>query len=115
VRRASADDRHALILVFMAAMIGFCLSGDLFNLFVLLELMGALAYAPTGYKFEETGSLQGALNFGVITSIGAFLALIGTTMVYGRTGALTLAEMERALERQLPDALVGFTWEDAAS
>ena len=30
---------HALVLVFGGAMAGFCLSGDLFNLFVFFELM----------------------------------------------------------------------------
>src|SRR5207248_6632940 len=34
---------QALMLVFLAAMLGFCLTGDLFNLAVCFELMGAVA------------------------------------------------------------------------
>ena len=41
---------HALMLVFLAAMVGFCLTGDLFNLIVFFELMGAVAYALTAYR-----------------------------------------------------------------
>ena len=79
---------HALMLVFLAGMTGFCLTGDLFNLFVFFELMSVAAYALTGYKIEEEKSLE-ALNFAVVNSVGAFLILLGIGLLYGRTGAST--------------------------
>ena len=94
------------MLVFLAAMAGFCLSGDLFNLFVFFELMGAAAYALTGYKVEAQGPLEGALNFAVTNSVGAFLALTGLTLLYARTGALNLAQIGRALSGHPADGLV---------
>jgi multicomponent Na+:H+ antiporter subunit D len=97
---------HALILVFMAAMVGFCLSGDLFNLFVFFELMGVAAYGLTGYKIEEVTPLQGALNFAVTNTVGASMILIGIALVYGRTGALNLAQAGRALSSAPIDGLV---------
>ena len=63
---------HALLLLFLAGMVGFALTGDLFDAFVFFELMGAVAYALTGYKIEEAKPLQGALNFAVINSLGAY-------------------------------------------
>lgn len=60
---------HALMLVFLAAVVGFCLSGDLFNLFVFFELLSVAAYALAGYRTEDPGSLQGALNFAVTNSV----------------------------------------------
>jgi multicomponent Na+:H+ antiporter subunit D len=97
---------HTLMLVFLAAMTGFALSGDLFNMFVFFELMGVAAYALTGYKIEERGPLQGALNFGVTNTVGGLLVLLGIALVYGRTGALNLAQIGRALAESGPDALV---------
>jgi multicomponent Na+:H+ antiporter subunit D len=38
---------HVLVLVFAGSMAGFCLSGDLFTLFVFFELMSTTAYALT--------------------------------------------------------------------
>jgi multicomponent Na+:H+ antiporter subunit D len=96
---------HSLILIFVAAMNGFALTGDLFNLFVFFELMSAAAYALCGYKSEEPGPLQGALNFAVTNTVGAFLVLTGIALLYSRTGALNLAQIGRALNGP-PDALV---------
>ncbi len=97
---------HALMLVFLAGMVGFCLTGDLFNMFVFFELMSVAAYALTGYKIEEEKSLEGALNFAVVNSVGAFLILIGIALLYGRTGALNLAQIGRELTVRPPDGLV---------
>lgn len=97
---------HVLMLVFLAAMTGFALSGDLFNMFVFFELMGVSAYALTGYKTEESSALQGALNFAITNSIGGFLLLWGIGLLYGRTGALNLALLGEVLSRRPPDGLV---------
>ncbi|HWI59180.1 MAG TPA: proton-conducting transporter membrane subunit [Bacillota bacterium] len=97
---------HVLMLIFLAAMAGFSLTGDLFNLFVFFELMSVTAYALTGYKVEEVNALEGSLNFAVTNSVGAFLVLIGIGLLYGRTGALNLAQVGETLARHRPDALV---------
>jgi multicomponent Na+:H+ antiporter subunit D len=97
---------HALMLVFLAAVVGFCLSGDLFNLFVFFELLSVAAYALAGYRTEDPGSLQGALNFAVTNSVGAALVLCGIALLYGRTGALNLAQIGRALDAGPADRLV---------
>ena len=96
---------HVLMMVFLGAMCGFSLTGDLFNLFVFFELMSAAAFALCGYKIEETAPLQGALNFAITNTIAAFAALLGIAMLYARTGALNMAQIGRALDSR-PDALV---------
>ncbi|HJV33860.1 complex I subunit 5 family protein [Geomonas sp.] len=96
--RAIGTFYHSLMLLFLASMEGFTLTGDLFNMFVFFELMGVAAYALTGYKIEDTGPLEGALNFSVMNSIGAFLVLFGIGLIYGRTGGLNLAWAGNFLE-----------------
>jgi multicomponent Na+:H+ antiporter subunit D len=97
---------QALMLVFLAGMEGFALSGDVFDMFVYFELMGAAAYALTGFKVEDPSSLQGALNFGIINSLGAYFGLFGIGLLYARTGQLGLAPLGEALGGRHPDALV---------
>jgi multicomponent Na+:H+ antiporter subunit D len=88
---------HALMLTFLAGMTGFCLTGDIFNLFVWFELMGVSAYALTAYRPEERGSVQGALNFAITNSVGAYLMLSGIALIYGKTGALNMAQIGRTI------------------
>ncbi|HZT92160.1 MAG TPA: proton-conducting transporter membrane subunit [Gaiellaceae bacterium] len=110
------EDEHYLYLVLMlafgGAMCGFALTGDIFNMFVFFELMSVAAFALTAYKVEEPSPLQGAFNFAVSNTIGAFLVLLGISLLYGRTGSLNLAEIGRRLTadgRHDGLAIVAFT------
>jgi multicomponent Na+:H+ antiporter subunit D len=107
----AANHYHALVLVFVAALCGFCLTGDTFNLFVFFELMSAAAFALCGYKTEDPGSLQGSLNFAVTNTIGAYFVLSGVGVLYARTGALNMAQIGRALAAGGPvDKLVAIAF-----
>jgi multicomponent Na+:H+ antiporter subunit D len=97
---------HALMLLFLAAMAGFSLTGDLFNLAVFFELMGAVAYALTAYKTEERGPIQGGINFAVSNSVGAYAIFTGIALLYARTGALNMAQIGHALDGHHADPLV---------
>ncbi|MGH7904084.1 MAG: complex I subunit 5 family protein [Candidatus Dormibacteraceae bacterium] len=97
---------HSLMLVFLAAMVGFSLTGDIFDLFVFFELMSVAAFVLTGYKVEEQGPIQGALNFAVTGTLAALLVLTGIALVYGRTGALNLAQIGRSLAGHPADGLI---------
>jgi multicomponent Na+:H+ antiporter subunit D len=102
---------HVLMLTFLAGMTGFCLAGDVFDLFVWFELMGVSAYALTAYRPEERGPIQGALNFAITNSVGAYLSLTGIALIYARTGALNMAQIARyvtvhSASNHGPDGLV---------
>jgi multicomponent Na+:H+ antiporter subunit D len=97
---------HVLMLTFLAGMTGFCLTGDVFDLFVWFELMGVSAYALTAYRPEERGPIQGALNFAITNSVGAYLSLTGIALIYGRTGALNMAQIAAYVSHHPPSGLV---------
>ncbi|KIF66605.1 NADH dehydrogenase [Streptomyces sp. AcH 505] len=105
--RRQSGSFPALVLLFQAGMCGFVLTGDLFNAFVFFELMGVVAYALTGYRVEEAKAVQGALTFGVINSLGAYVSLTGIVLLYARTGELGMRAVGQRLDQQGgPDALV---------
>lgn len=97
---------HALILLFLAGMEGYALTGDLFDLLVFFELMGAAAYGITALVIEDPSALQGALNFGVVNSLGAYFSLMGIGLLYARTSDLQMALIGHDLTGHPPDALV---------
>jgi multicomponent Na+:H+ antiporter subunit D len=94
---ASPEHFHAVALLFVAAMIAFCLTGDLFNLFVFFELMSVAAYVLVGYEIHQRRALEGALTFAITNTAGSILMLFGIGLVYGETGALNLAQIGRVL------------------
>jgi multicomponent Na+:H+ antiporter subunit D len=97
---------HALILIFLAASVDFCLTGDLFNLFVAFELVAVTAFALTGYNAGHPAPLQGAINFAVTNSLGGMTVLMGVGFLYARTGSLNLAQIGQALAGRPADGLV---------
>jgi multicomponent Na+:H+ antiporter subunit D len=104
--RHAARPYDVLMLVFGGAMSGFSLTGDLFNMFVWFELMGVAAYALAGFEISELGPLQGAVNFAVTNTVGAYLILMGIALLYARTGALNLAQIGHTLAGHRPGGLV---------
>lgn len=87
---------HVLMLFFLAAMEGFCLTHDLFNLFVWFEVMSVVAFALTAYRLESS-ALEGALNFTVTNTLGSFLMLGGIGLLYTRAGALDFGALSRSI------------------
>ncbi|HET7387681.1 MAG TPA: proton-conducting transporter membrane subunit [Nocardioidaceae bacterium] len=97
---------HMLVLVFLGAMCGFAMTGDLFNLFVFFELMSVTAFALTAYRSDEAAPLQGAVNFTVVNTVAAILILFGMGLLYGRTDALNMAAIGRQLAHVGADPLL---------
>ena len=97
---------HVLMLLFMAGMIGFCLTHDLFNMFVWFEVMSVAAFALTGYELR-TSALEGALNFTVVNTIGSYMILGGIGLIYSRAGALDFSAIAVAVAQSPGDPVVG--------
>lgn len=102
---------HSLMLAFLAGMVGFAMSADLFNIFVWLELMSVGAYALCGYQVHQAAVVQGAVNFAIVNSLGTFTMLMGVAMVYAGTGQLNLAGIGHHLSEHPPGpaVVVGFS------
>ena len=87
---------HVLFLLFLAAMQGFCLARDLFNLFVWFEVMSVGAFALTAYQLEMS-SIAGALNFTVTNSLASMVMLAGVGLLYSQAGALDFEALGRVV------------------
>ncbi len=96
---------YVLVMLLVTALIGFSLSGDLFNQFVWLEVFSVAAFALTGFHIERRDAIEAAFKYLITNSIAAFFIAIGLTLLYMQTGALNLAEIARAF-RPTPAGLV---------
>ena len=96
---------QVLMLLFLAAMVGFSLTHDLFNLFVWFEIMSVTAFALTGYKLESS-AIGGALNFTVTNSLGGFMMLSGIGLIYSRAGALDFSSLAQHVAASPNDPVI---------
>jgi multicomponent Na+:H+ antiporter subunit D len=73
------------------------LSGDLFNLYVTLELLGlgAVALASLGGK---RAAVEAALRYLLVGLLGSMLFLAGVGLIYAGYGTLDLATLSRVVE-----------------
>ena len=96
---------HVLMLLLMAGMVGFCLTHDIFNMFVWFEVMSVAAFALTGYRLEAS-ALEGALNFTVTNGVGSYLMLAGIGLVYARGGSLDFSALAHTVAAHGRDPVI---------
>ncbi|MHC4617354.1 MAG: complex I subunit 5 family protein [Planctomycetota bacterium] len=87
----------SLFLLMIAGMNGVALSGDVFNLFVFLEIASIASYALVGFGCEHE-ELEASFKYMVLGSIGSLFVLLAVALVYGNTGSLNMAYIARAIQ-----------------
>ena len=85
----------SLFLLMVAGMNGVVLSGDIFNLFVFLEIASLASYALVGFGCEHE-ELEASFKYMVLGSIASVLVLFAVALVYGNTGTLNMAYISKA-------------------
>ncbi|MDP3730583.1 MAG: proton-conducting transporter membrane subunit [Candidatus Omnitrophota bacterium] len=81
-----------LFMLMVAGMNGVLIAGDLFNLYVCLEIAAIAAYSLVafGVKAEE---LEAAFKYAVMGAVGSSFMLLGLALLYGYTSTLNMAQM----------------------
>lgn len=97
MERYTAKSKYlSLFMLMVAGMNGVVLSGDLFNIYVFLEVASLASYALVGFGCEHE-ELEASFKYTVLGSIASVFILFGIAMVYGNTGALNLAYISKAI------------------
>ncbi|MEO0294219.1 MAG: monovalent cation/H+ antiporter subunit D family protein [candidate division WOR-3 bacterium] len=91
-----------LFLFMLAGMNGVVLTGDLFNLFVFLEIASIASYALVGYGVDAE-ELEASFKYLILGAFASILILFGIGMIYAVTGSLNMADVARFLLEINPD------------
>jgi proton-translocating NADH-quinone oxidoreductase chain N len=86
----------ALLLLLVAGISGIGLAGDLFNLYVMFELMAIPSFALVAFHRERAEAIEAGMKYIVMSGAGSLLALLGIGLVYLGAGTLDLAALPRA-------------------
>ena len=99
-----------LFILMITGLLGICLTGDLFNLFVMLEVASLSGYALIA--IGARGALVASFRYLIMGTLGACFYLLGVGYLYIATGSLNMAD----LAGRLPEiyhsrvVLAGFTF-----
>ena len=88
-------------LLLTGGLMGVVMTGDLFNLFVFLEIVGLATYALVASD-RSAASAVAALKYLVIGTAGASLYLVGVGYIYLTTGALNMVDVSRVIAGDVP-------------
>jgi hydrogenase-4 component B len=80
---------YFLFLMMVAGMEGVVLTGDLFNMFVFIEILSITTYILIAYTGEKL-SLMASLKYLLLSSLSIGFSLIGILIFYRITGTLSL-------------------------
>jgi multicomponent Na+:H+ antiporter subunit D len=85
-----------LFLFMLAGMNGVVLTGDLFNLFVFLEIASIASYALVGYGVDAE-ELEASFKYLILGAFASILILFGIGMIYSLSGSVNMADVARFL------------------
>jgi multicomponent Na+:H+ antiporter subunit D len=86
---------YALFCLMVAGMNGVVLSGDLFNIFVFLEISVISSYALVAFGVEKN-ELEASFKYQVLGGLASFLILFGIGFIYWKAKTLNIADIKEA-------------------
>ncbi len=114
IEREIPDSKHApfyaLFLLQVTGLFGMTVTGDVFNLYVLLEIASFSAYAIIG--MGEGAAPFAAFRYMIFGTLGACAYLLGVGYLYMLTGSLNMADLKPLLVPlyDSPVLFVGFAF-----
>jgi multicomponent Na+:H+ antiporter subunit D len=94
-RYTSGNYFYALFCLMIGGMNGVVLSGDLFNIFVFLEISVISSYALVAFGVEKS-ELEASFKYQVLGGLASFLILFGIGFIYWKTKTLNIADIKEA-------------------
>lgn len=82
---------YTLFLLMVVGMIGMELTGDLFNLFVFLEILSISSAALIAFEFKRATTIEAGIKYIIISSISALFVLFAVGLFYGEYDLLNMA------------------------
>jgi multicomponent Na+:H+ antiporter subunit D len=86
---------YTLILMLISGLTGIVLAGDIFNVFVFMEVAALSAYALVGIPGGR--ALIVAFRYLILGTLGASFYLLGVVFFYAATGILNMADLAQQL------------------
>ncbi len=98
---------YTLFMLMLAGMNGIIVTGDLFNLFVFLEIASIASYALVAFG-TEAEELEASFKYAVMGSVASSFILLGIALLYSYTSTLNMADISLSLSGKPAGMMVSF-------
>ena len=109
IERELSEDRiplfYAAFILCMTGLLGIAITGDVFNVFVFLEISSLSAYALIALG-PDRRALTASFQYLIMGSVGATFIVIGIGLMYVMTGTLNMADLALILPQLEPNRTI---------
>lgn len=98
---------YSLFMLMLAGMNGIIISGDLFNLYIFLEVASIAAYALVAFGIEPE-DLEASFKYAIMGAIASVFILLGIALLYSYTSTLNMADIALIVSGNPGSVLVSF-------
>lgn len=98
---------YTLFMLMLAGMNGIIITGDLFNLFVFLEIASIASYALVAFG-TEAEELEASFKYAIMGSVASSFILLGIALLYSYTSSLNMADISLVLSQKASGLLISF-------
>ena len=99
------DSFYTLLLLMVVGMFGMEFTGDMFNLFVFLEILSIAGAALAAFRIRFADTSEGGLKYIVISSIGALVVLFAVGLFYAQYNLLNIGALAHVMQYTMLDKI----------
>ncbi|NJD98615.1 NADH:ubiquinone oxidoreductase [Thermococcus sp. LS1] len=96
---------YALLLLLEVGILGMVLTGDLFNLFVFLEIAGIAGSALVGFRNYRGEASEAGIKYLIVSAIASLMVLFSIGLLYGEYGNLNIAYLSTQIRFSTVDMI----------
>ncbi len=84
---------YVIVLILVSALTAIYYTGDLFNTFVMVELMAVAAYSLVAFEKHKGLAVEASLKYGLVAGFAGILFFISLGFIYAYTGTLSMPDL----------------------
>jgi len=96
---------YALLLLLEVGILGMVLTGDLFNLFVFLEITGIAGSALVGFRNYRGEASEAGIKYLMVSSVASLMVLLSIGILYAQYDNLNLAYLAKHVSFNMVDMI----------
>jgi len=84
---------YTLLLGFEVGLLGIIYTGDVFNLFVMIEVLAISSYGLISYHKNNPGSIEAAIKYAILGATATTIYFMALVIIYGSYGSLNMGDL----------------------